>query len=118
MNLTSSRRWRRRQFSTAEAQPWPESPRPCTKMTVAVWRAVAGKRSGAARVSDIARQSCTRSGGDRVGGGAIDINRTFRVPIVEWARERIDYAVSCLVSATLSFWDEASEAVAKGGRGS
>lgn len=48
-NLTSSSRCRRRQFSTALAQPWPVSPSPWAKMTVAVCLLGAGNSSGAAR---------------------------------------------------------------------
>lgn len=51
-NLTSSSFCRRRQFSTALAQPLPVSPRPWTKMTVAVWPAVAGKTRGALRARE------------------------------------------------------------------
>jgi hypothetical protein len=50
MNLTSSSFCRRRQFSTADAQPWPVSPRPWMNMTVAVCRATAGKRRGGADI--------------------------------------------------------------------
>ena len=46
-NLTWSSRWRLLQFSTADAHPWPESPRPWAKMTVAEWREIAGNESGA-----------------------------------------------------------------------
>lgn len=47
--MTSSSLCRRRQFSTAEAHPWPVSPKPWMKMTVAVWREAAGKTKGAMR---------------------------------------------------------------------
>lgn len=46
MNLTSSSLSRRRQFSTWNAHPWPLSPRPCEKMTVAVCVLTAGKING------------------------------------------------------------------------
>lgn len=46
MNLTSSSLSLLRQFSTWNAHPWPESPRPCEKMTVAVCVLTAGNTNG------------------------------------------------------------------------
>lgn len=49
MNLTSSNLCLRLQFSTADAHPYPVSPNPWMKMTVAVCLAAAGNNSGGAR---------------------------------------------------------------------
>jgi hypothetical protein len=49
MNLTSSSFDRRRQFCTVSAQPLPVSPRPWTKMTVAVCRLAGGNSRGGKR---------------------------------------------------------------------
>lgn len=47
MNLISFNRCRFLQSSTASDHPWPVSPKPWMKMTVAVWRPMAGNTNGA-----------------------------------------------------------------------
>lgn len=47
MNLISLILWRFLHISTASDQPFPVSPKPWTKMTVAVWRPTAGNTRGA-----------------------------------------------------------------------
>lgn len=62
INLTSLSLFLPCQCCTASAQPWPESPRPWTKMTVAVWRPDGVNTMGAARRID----------DDMVDGGAVE----------------------------------------------
>lgn len=66
MNFTSSSLSLCRQFSTAEAQPWPVSPRPWKKMTVAVCLEAAGKINGAVRVRDILSSGLEMNAAERV----------------------------------------------------
>ena len=69
MNLTWSSLWRRRQFSTTGAHPWPVSPRPWEKMTVAVCRAAAGTTRLAFLVADMVVNEC--AGAKKTGRGYV-----------------------------------------------
>lgn len=66
INLTSLSLFLPCQCCTASAQPWPESPRPWMKMTVAVWRPEGVNTMGAARrIDDMVDEAVEEADGCR-----------------------------------------------------